>query len=831
MRHKHLVTAVTTALLLSSFLIFQSRIAAQTVCSAFTCPSNVTVPAGSAACNAVVTYATPVVPNNCTHTINYTGSIDNWTVPAGITSITITAKGAEGGNSGGAALAGLGASMKGTFSVTPGQQLKILVGGSTPGWNNGGGGTFVTDLLNNPLIVAGGGGGSAFGLDNASKHGQTGTSGGASGNSSCNGVGGTGGNGGGASGCGRNYAGGGGGLLTNGQDGGFGAGTGGKAFINGGAGGVSSGFPQAGFGGGGWGSGGAAGGGGGGYSGGGSAWFFGAENAVGGGGGSFNGGTAQTNIGGANSGNGSVTITYSTTPTYTVVQTAGLPSGSAFPAGTTTNTFELRDGTTVVSTCSFNVTVNVPDATATPSSQTICSDETITTIALSGNVSGTTFNWTRDNTTTVTGIAASGAGDISGALTNTTNAPVTVTFTITPTANGCAGTPISATVVVNPKPTWYLDADGDGYYVSSVSSCVTPGAGYSTTEGLPGDCNDNPDAGGAAINPGATEVCDGIDNNCDDQIDEGFTNTDGDSQADCVDADDDSDGIADANDCAPLDATKWRTGNFYTDGDGDGYGAGNAVSLCFGATTPSGYNTIGGDCNDGNANILPGATEVCGNGIDENCNGLIDENCGPCKNGTNLTTSNITSNSATLNWVAPATPVQWNIEYKSTNKGAKWIDILVPGTARSYTLTGLFAKQAYNWQIKAKCGNKWTSYSGIASFTTLPLSANFVTTSISKQPLTEETSGELTIQNYPNPFSKATTIRYKLPNDAAVSLTVYHPLGQRTALLVNAKQSAGTHQVNFNAGKLSAGIYQYQLLTLDADGKTKVASGKMVMIK
>ncbi|MFZ1370971.1 MAG: PKD-like domain-containing protein, partial [Ferruginibacter sp.] len=100
-----------------------------------------------------------------------------------------------------------------------------------------------------------------------------------------------------------------------------------------------------------------------------------------------------------------------------------------------------------------NVTVTGianPTAVATPSSQTSCSGSPIATIVLSGT--GTVYNWTRDNTATVTGITASGAGDISGTLTNTTAAPVTVTFTITPTANGCEGTAITATVTVYPSP-------------------------------------------------------------------------------------------------------------------------------------------------------------------------------------------------------------------------------------------------------------------------------------------------------------------------------------------------------------------------------------------
>jgi len=140
-------------------------------------------------------------------------------------------------------------------------------------------------------------------------------------------------------------------------------------------------------------------------------------------------------------------------------------SGTGNISGTLTNTTNAPITVTFTITplnaagCAFappftaTVLVNpTPDVVATPSSQTICSGATITTIALSGNVAGTVFNWTRDNTGTVTGIAASGAGNISGSLTNTTNAPVTVTFTITPTANSCPGAAITATVLVNPTP-------------------------------------------------------------------------------------------------------------------------------------------------------------------------------------------------------------------------------------------------------------------------------------------------------------------------------------------------------------------------------------------
>lgn len=67
---------------------------------------------------------------------------------------------------------------------------------------------------------------------------------------------------------------------------------------------------------------------------------------------------------------------------------------------------------------------------------------------------------------------------------------------------------------------------------------------------------------------------------------------------------------------------------WYLDADGDHYYTGSPVAAC--SCPGAGYTTTlipGGDCNDGNRAINPGAIEICGNGIDDNCNGQIDEGC------------------------------------------------------------------------------------------------------------------------------------------------------------------------------------------------------------
>ena len=226
--------------------------------------------------------------------------------------------------------------------------------------------------------------------------------------------------------------------------------------------------------------------------------------------------------------------------------------------------------------------------------------------------------------------------------------------------------------------TYYADSDNDSYgdltnTISVINS--TPPAGYVTDST---DCND----GNASINPGATELCNGIDDNCDGQIDEGcntttwYADNDADNYGDITNSTVSQTQpvgyVADSTDCNDNNAAinpgatelcngiddncdgqideGCNTTTWYADNDGDNYG--DITNSTVSQTQPVGYVADSTDCNDNNAAINPGATEVCGNGIDDNCNGQIDENNASVADaGTDNAVC--LANSTTLSAVAP----------------------------------------------------------------------------------------------------------------------------------------------------------------------------------
>jgi uncharacterized protein (TIGR03382 family) len=214
---------------------------------------------------------------------------------------------------------------------------------------------------------------------------------------------------------------------------------------------------------------------------------------------------------------------------------------------------------------------------------------------------------------------------------------------------------------------WYRDADGDGYGSSQDFVCApTRPAGYAAE---PGDCDDSdPDR-----YPSNAESCDGLDQDCDDEVDESATDmriwredADGDGfqgatrirscepppgwaadsgEADCDDADASvypgavelcGDGIDQDCDDEVDEAQTWRP-----DTDGDGFQALESVEEC---AAPEGWSADEGppyDCDDDDASIFPGATELPGDGRDHNCDGrdslVTSEGCKGCDSGTTPT--------------------------------------------------------------------------------------------------------------------------------------------------------------------------------------------------
>ena len=86
-------------------------------------------------------------------------------------------------------------------------------------------------------------------------------------------------------------------------------------------------------------------------------------------------------------------------------------------------------------------------------------------------------------------------------------------------------------------------------------------------------------------------------------------------------------------------------------------------------------------------------------------------------------------------------------------------------------------------------------------------------------------------QNYPNPFNPTTTLKYDLPEDALVNITIYDMMGRQVSTLVSSQQTAGYKSVQWNAtnnaGKpVSAGLYLY---TIQAGDYTQTK--KMVLLK
>ncbi len=133
-----------------------------------------------------------------------------------------------------------------------------------------------------------------------------------------------------------------------------------------------------------------------------------------------------------------------------------LPSFTATNAGSTALTGTISV-TPTASGCigpvsTFTITINPTPTVTTVPPVTVCSGTAIPSVTLAGPVAGTTYAWTNSNT--AIGLGASGTNTVNAfTTTNASGSPISGTVTITPTANGCTGTPGTYVITVSPVPT------------------------------------------------------------------------------------------------------------------------------------------------------------------------------------------------------------------------------------------------------------------------------------------------------------------------------------------------------------------------------------------
>lgn len=437
--------------------------------------------------SAIIIGSTGISLNAQAVTYNYTGSVQTYVVPVCVTSITIDARGAQGGGNNG----GLGGQAIATIPVTPGSTLYVYVGGRPaaqlgPGGYNGGGATLAlpcggggdgfpggggsdvrtTASLNDRVIVGGGGGGEGWstGLGGAGG-GLSGTDGAASWIAGTHGKGGT------------QSAGGLGGFYTgNSQSAGSGS------FGMGGDAGPPNTYCTGGGGGGGWY------GGGGGYvsaGGGGSSYI------------SYPGSTSTSTLAGMRAGHGQVIITSipGTPPAPSSISgtlnicTNGSSSFSISPVGGATSyTWSVSPGATINSgqgTTAINVSFTNLSGTVSVTADNICGSSPATTFTYTiippptVTINSTTLAVCPGDSVTLSGAGATSYVWSGGIMDALAFSPVsTSSYTVTGTdANGCTNT-ATTTVTVNPLPN--VGAQSNTPMICAGETVILTGTGAST---------------------------------------------------------------------------------------------------------------------------------------------------------------------------------------------------------------------------------------------------------------------------------------------------------------------------------------------------------------
>lgn len=318
---------------------------------------------------------------------------------------------------------------------------------------------------------------------------------------------------------------------------------------------------------------------------------------------------------------------------------------------------------------------------------------------------------------------------------------------------------------------FYADVDGDGFgNVNAVVYDCSPPDGYVSNKD---DCND----GNAAVHPGADEVCNGIDDNCNNEVDEGYT-----------------------------------LYTFFADGDGDSYGNHSASIVSCDNVAPDGYVTDDSDCDDENAAVNPGATEIQ-NGIDDDCDGAVDE--GFCSVPTGLFNDAVTTTSAHLHWTEPLNAKRYKIQYMPADGSTPPVNLTVLAPASYVNITGLSTFTLYKWRMKTRCNDGSSSvWSETVGFKTAPFKEGAL-----------EKSPAFDVKLYPNPTSGWVNVEVNAVTEQSVVIKFYDIVGKEVYSEEDGLQS-GIFSRQIDLSFLSSGTY---FLKVIHDGSNEVR--KLVMEK
>ncbi len=496
---------------------------------------------------------------------------------------------------------------------------------------------------------------------------------------------------------------------------------------------------------------------------------------------------------------------------------------------------------------------------------------------------------------------------------------------------------------------YYVDADGDGYGAGLATESSTPIVGSVTNSG---DCND----ANAAVHPGATEIADGIDNNCDGKIDEGFPpsvaaptpparnawdvkSIFGDAYSNVTlnefptswsDLAEPSQVVTIAgnntlkfkgqflgmvtNYDSGVDLSKmttmhidywtedtnridlklvntvnggdvftalenptvtgtWRsidvplsaygslnlskitqilidpagvstvyvdnfyfyraaTGNtYYVDADHDGYGAGAAVTL-EDSTAPTGYSVNNTDCNDSNASINPGATEVFDT-IDNNCDTVIDE--GTTLGAPVVTNVNVCKGTGSVTLTATALP-EYTLTWYSINATTGKLTKLTAAPSASIGTVG-----SKSWKVSQKLGTATESPLATITVNVLALPTEVIGAITSATEVTATPGTYAAAIKAIGPYvNTQTTVSYRVPAFSA-GLSYYWTVpagvsivGQAEGVTSITQTGTDANILNVNFKNVSSGTLAVGSITVQAkndSGCLTAAKGSVALTK